>query len=225
MLKEVLKNDMRYMKKDPMVWMMLGVPILYIIIYHFIVLKVQVMIPYKSIVQYLLVALIPFFIGIVLGFRMLDEKDEHLLSFYAVSPLGLKGYIRIRIGMALILGAVSIAIISLFGLVPSTYLFFISFQAILLGPLVFLVIGVIGQNKIQGLTIVKIMGMPIILPVLKLIKENPLDPVFVIIPTYNIFQLIVNKLFDFGVFVYIGALCISIYILMNLFTHKCISEI
>lgn len=225
MLKEVLKNDMRYMRRDPMVWMLLGVPILYIIIYHFIVLKIEAMIPYKSVAQYLLVVLVPFFIGIVLGFRMLDEKDEHLLSFYAVSPLGLKGYIKLRIGMALILGAISIAIISLFGIVPRAYLFFISFQAILLGPLVFLIIGVIGQNKIQGLTIVKIMGMPIVLPVLKLIKENPLDPVFVMIPTYNIFQLTVNKLFDWGVLVYIGALIAGIYLLINLFTKKCIGEI
>ncbi len=225
MLKEVLKNDIKYMKRDPMIWMLVGAPILLVIIYQLIVLRFEFMMPYKSVAQYLLVVMIPFFIGVVLGFRMLDEKDEHMLSFYAVSPLGLNGYIKIRIGVALVLGVISIGGMSLFGVIPKTYLFFISVQAILLGPLVFLIIGVVGLNKIQGLTLVKIMGMPIVMPLLKLIKENPLDPVFVVIPSYNIFQLIVMEDFDLMVIVYIGALCIGIYLLAVSFSRRCMSEI
>ncbi|WP_070000123.1 hypothetical protein [Cellulosilyticum sp. I15G10I2] len=225
MYQEVLKNDIRYMKKDPMVWMILSVPILYIAIYHLLVLRLDFLLPYKGAIQYMIIVLMPFFIGMVLGFRMLDEKDEHMLSFYAVSPLGIRGYIGLRVAMAVILNLLGIIMIGMFGVFPRAYWFFILIQTLLLAPFVFLILGLIGKNKIQGLTLVKIMGMIFMLPLLKLIKANPLDKIFILIPSYNIFELIVNQAFDYGVFVYIGALCLGIYILIESFSHKCISEI
>lgn len=222
---EVLKNDVKYMKKDPMVWMILSVPILYIAIYHLLVLRLDFLLAYKYAIQYMIIVLMPFFIGMVLGFRMLDEKDEHMLSFYAVSPLGITGYIGLRVAMAVILNLLGITIIGLFGVFPRAYWFFISIQTLLLAPFIFLILGLLGKNKIQGLTLVKIMGMIFMLPLLKMIKANPLDKIFILIPSYNIFELIVNQVFDYGVFIYIVALCVGIYILIKSFSHQCISEI
>ncbi len=225
MLKEVLKNDIRYMKKDPMVWMIAIAPVMLILVYHFAVLRFEFLLTFKSALQYIFTVITSFLVGVVLGFRMLDEKDEHMLSFYAVSPLGLRGYIMLRIMMSIVLAAVCTAILVLFNIIPRAYVVFIGLQAVLIAPLTFLIIGVLGLNKIQGLTLVKIMGMPIILPVLKLIKENPLDKIFVLVPSYNLFQLIVLEEFNFSVVIYSAALLIGIYLLADSFSHKCLSEI
>ena len=225
MLREILKNDIKYMKKDPMIAMVFAAPVLFAVFYRVIILRFDLLIPYRSVFQYIFAVMLPFMIGMVLGFRMLDEKDEHMLSFYAVSPLGLRGYILLRVIMGIVLGALTIWAVSLFGVVPKEYWFFISVQVVLLAPLVFLILGVIGKNKIQGLTLVKIVGMLFMLPVLRVIKDNPLDYLFMFIPSYNVFELIVRKSFDYWVLIYTGGLFLSLYLLASHFENKCISDI
>ncbi|MDF2613420.1 MAG: transporter permease [Clostridia bacterium] len=225
MFKIVLKNDIKYMEKDPMVWMIFITPILFSIIYRAVIVRLKFLDDYHRVFQYIFVVMIPFLIGMALGFRMLDEKDENMLSFYAVSPLGLSGYIKLRMVMSIILVIVSMAIIGLFGVVPRAYLLLVSLEAVLLAPLVFLILGVIGKNKIQGLTLVKIMGMFFMVPVLKVIKDNPLDKIFVFVPSYNIFQLIVREEFSSLIVLYIGFMVIGVCFLTHLFINKCITDI
>ncbi|MDF2596804.1 MAG: hypothetical protein K0R69_3145 [Clostridia bacterium] len=225
MRKAILKNDLQYMKRDPMVWMSILTPFIFIVIYKVFVLRLDFFKPYQEVIQYIFIVMIPFLAGMVIGFRVLDEKDEHMISFYAVSPLGIKGYVKLRMMMTAVLAAVGIIVMALFEVVPKEHLFFIGIQAVLLAPVVGLVVSVWGKNKIQGLTLVKIIGMLSVLPVLKVIGENPLDRIFVLIPSYNLFELIVASERNDWTLFYTGILGASIYLLMEYFNKKCIHEV
>lgn len=218
MYSNLILNDIKYIKKDPMIWFSLIAPVLLVFIYKFIILNLDFLIPYICVINYGFIIMTCLLSGMVFGFRFLDDKDENMLSFYCVSPLGIRGYISYRMILTGIFGAFGTIIVGGLAIGITNNIGIIIIQAMLLSLIIFLIIGIFGKNKIQGLTLTKIVGMVIMLPALKVIGENKFDRLFIAIPSYNVFQILTS---NGGVklsIVYIGIMVIGIIFLIKYFT-------
>jgi fluoroquinolone transport system permease protein len=99
--------------------------------------------------------------GMVIGFIVLDERDDNTIKALLVSPLPLGYYLAYRVFVPMLLGfAIIVAemlIINL-ALVPLWQLLLIAAAGSLTGPLVMLFFASFAQNKVQGFAMNKIVG-------------------------------------------------------------------
>lgn len=150
MIRALILNDIRYMRKDPMCIVAFIMPIILACLYNFLLLKVDFISEYLGVARYMFILIIPMMVGMMFGFRFLDEKDERVLSVYAVSPLGMRKYIVYRIIQCIIVALIEIIIIYLVGIKADYNVLTSIIMATLLGPFIFLILGILGKNKIQG---------------------------------------------------------------------------
>ena len=134
--------------------------------------------------------------GVVMSLRILDDKDEHMLAFYAVSPLKLSGYFLYRsIGSAVLsMGAAIIACLGIMGNIPGIYVLYVT----ILGLLLTLAIGGLAKNKLQGMVCMKLTGVVVILPCVRLLGENQMNWVLKYQPWDYAYQLIMKESINIG---------------------------
>ncbi len=132
-------------------------------------------------------SLVPFITGAMLGFNLLDHKDEHTLNTIRVTPLTMKGYILFKSTYAYLL-SVFAAFFSIFGvkhLSGDGYqigqvnlwemftwgdILAYALVASLFTPFFALFLAAIGKNKIEGFAYMKTSGIFVLLPVLVIIE-------------------------------------------------------
>nr|WP_302599214.1 hypothetical protein [uncultured Cellulosilyticum sp.] len=205
MIKVLLKNDLKYMKKDPMMIVTLLLPFILIGVYKGIVRGLPIVFGegigtyinlYMKLLQYVMITMGSSMPGVVMSLRILDDKDEHMLAFYAVSPLKLSGYFLYRsIGSAVLsMGAAIIACLGIMGNIPGIYVLYVT----ILGLLLTLAIGGLAKNKLQGMVCMKLTGVVVILPCVRLLGENQMNWVLKYQPWDYAYQLIMKESINIG---------------------------
>ena len=183
---KTLKYDLRLLKGDPMLKLIMVVPfILWAIMQFAIPMVIEAVYekwqldlsPYYRQAGTFFLMLIPMMTGMVYGFILLDERDEGIIAAIAVTPLGKKGYLGLRLGIPV---AVSFVLIVLY-----LYLLGITGE---LGPLQVLILsgitasqclllllflGAFASNKVMGMAISKGFGLLLLAPVLDYILPAP----------------------------------------------------
>ncbi|MCP1110748.1 fluoroquinolone transport system permease protein [Lachnospiraceae bacterium PF1-21] len=159
----------RQMKKDAMLLAIAFVPVLVGALFRFGIpfaetqlinyLEVeQIISPYYGLLDLFLVMLTPSMYSFIVAMVVLEEADERLISYLAVTPLGKKGYLLSRFGMT--------GIISLFmSVVVVTFFHLASMNAAMLIVLVIvstvqgicsaLLIVAFSANKVEGMAVGK----------------------------------------------------------------------
>ena len=92
-------------------------------------------------------------IGTVVGFLLLDQRDDQTLTALLVTPLSLRDYLRYRLGGLMLLSAVfGAAMMPLAGLTETTALQVVvsAVTAAPLAPIYALFLGTFAANKVQG---------------------------------------------------------------------------
>lgn len=225
MIRALILNDIRYMRKDPMCIVAFIMPIILPCLYNFLLLKIDFISEYLGVARYMFILIIPMIVGMMFGFRFLDEKDERVLSVYAVSPLGMRKYIVYRIIQCIIVALIEIIIIYLVG-IKADYNSLISIiMATLLGPFIFLILGILGKNKIQGVTLLKLIGTFMGLPALQVISKNKWDWIFTLIPTDFIFKSTYGHIEGYMGFLYIIGMILLMGLMVGHFYKKSIINI
>lgn len=133
----------------------------------------------------------PMMLGIMAGFILLDERDENLLSYYAVTPLTKAGYFFYRISAPVILGFfLTFVLLGFVGLAPLNYarLIPVVFMASLEGPMFALLLGVFAANKVEGLAISKALGVTFMAPLAGYLLESNWHLLAGIFPPYWVTQ-------------------------------------
>lgn len=129
----------------------------------------------------------PMMIGAMAGLILLDERDEQMLTYYAVTPLGQSGYLLYRFTLPalgslifsfLVLPLANLAELNYLALVPVFTL------AALQAPLVALLMGAYAGNKVEGLTLTKGLGFTFIGPALGYLAPHPWSYAGAIFPPY-----------------------------------------
>ncbi len=125
--------------------------------------------------------------GFVVGFLLLDERDDGTLNALMVTPLPMNLYMLYRILLPLLLSIASVYIVlSLMNLVAVPYLHLlpIVLLAALEGPIFALLLASFANNKVQGLAVMKGMGIFFITPFIAWFMAEPWQWAMGLIPTY-----------------------------------------
>jgi hypothetical protein len=134
-----------------------------------------------------LASMTPIMFGWLIGFKLLDDRDEHTLSAIAVTPLTKQGYIIYRTVLVLALSAfLNTTLLPLTGLTGITLgrLIPISIMAAFEAPIMALVLAAFAGNKVEGLAVAKFMGIFSAVPVLPLYIDSPFVYIAGIIPFF-----------------------------------------
>lgn len=123
---------------------------------------------YPLIISYIVLQMVPLLMGVVIGFLLLDERDENTLQALLVSPLPLRLYLGYRVAAPLLLSVIMIMLaVPLTGLnlVAPLPLLAVALVTAMFAPVVGLFFVAFAENKIQGFAQMKIIGTLALLPV------------------------------------------------------------
>ncbi len=125
--------------------------------------------------------------GFVTGFTLLDEKDNGLIAVYKISPIPFYRFLFLKI-------LVPYAATVLYALVAFHFNPVFSLSGLplvvagltfgLLTPVMALLIGALGRNKIEGLTYFKALDLLILIPLLAFFLPEGWEWSFSILPTF-----------------------------------------
>ncbi|SFL80530.1 fluoroquinolone transport system permease protein [Gracilibacillus orientalis] len=143
--------------------------------------------PHFRIIVSLALLMAPLMIGMLYGFIILDERDEGVLLFYAVTPITKTGYLFARILAPIIVTfIISFAAVLIQGLIVWDVITFLP-VAILLAlqsPVVTLLLASLASNKVEGLALTKVINLMLLAPLLDYVISHPIIKITAIFPIY-----------------------------------------
>ncbi len=152
--------------------------------------------PYVPAVAGVLTLFPPVLYGMVAGFLMLDEKDEGTLLALQVSPLSRRSYALYRLLSPVLLSTVLIvAIIPLSGAIqmPFLPLLAVALMASLGAPLFAFLLATLAGNKIEGLALMKLLGLLLAVPIASLFVQGAWQAVLWPVPFYWPFRFLMRE--------------------------------
>lgn len=170
--------DLRQARRDPMLEVLLYVPILLLVLLRFGLPPLQ-----KALLQYtgfdlalhypfvfsMVPLLMPLMVGMVVGFILLDERDENILAAIAVTSLSRSAYLAYKTLLPLLYSSLfsylslHLAGQSLFPLLSSAPGVM---AASLMAPCIAFFLAAYAENKVTGLVLAKASGLLLVFPVI-----------------------------------------------------------
>lgn len=145
------------------------------------------LVPHHSFIMGFLLPLPAALVGAVIGFLLLDERDEQTLAALMVTPLPLMDYVLYRLSAPVIAGTLSALLVyPLVNLVPLPWVTLVVVAALssLAAPQLALALGTLAENKVGGLALQKALGAILFLPVAAYFLAEPWQWLAGILPTY-----------------------------------------
>ncbi len=142
---------------------------------------------YPMLVAYMVVFLGSVVSGMIIGFIILDERDDNTIKALLVTPVPINFYIAYRtivpMVIAFIVTIVEILVINL-AMIPLWQLLIIAAAASLTAPMVMLFFGTFAENKVQGFALNKIVGILGLLIMAAWFVQPPLQYAIGLFPPY-----------------------------------------
>ena len=138
-------------------------------------------------------------IGSVVGFLLLDQRDDRTLSALLVTPLSMGDYLRYRFVVQLVVCLLlTWLIVPLAGLTDTTWLQVSVAAAVAapLAPMYALFLGSFAANKVQGFALAKALGIVMVPCIAAYLVTGPWQIAFGVVPHY--WPMKVFWLFDAG---------------------------
>ncbi len=142
---------------------------------------------YADIVLAILAMFIPQIFGALLGFSLLDERDDNVMPTIRVSPLNLHQYFSFKIVMTLILSFLAAVFVIWFvdiGGLSWRNILLVSFLASLGTPINAFLINALSRNKIEGFAVMKGIGTLIVFPIIALFFTDAKEFFFAFVPAF-----------------------------------------
>ncbi|MFN2196754.1 MAG: hypothetical protein ACK2UW_11595 [Anaerolineales bacterium] len=143
--------------------------------------------PYYPLLIGLIAMFVPLMYGVVVGFMLLDQRDDHTLTALRVTPLSLKGYLLYRLGMPTVLAFVfTLFVLVVNGLVALNG---VQILGMALGSAPMVALGALflagfAANKIQGFALQKISGVFLMPPMFGYFLPPAWNWLLAIFPTF-----------------------------------------
>jgi fluoroquinolone transport system permease protein len=188
--------DARNILRDSLLrWMILFPVIIAVALrlgYAFLVERVQLLfgmdlLVYQPLIFSFLVIMLPMLLGAVLGFLLLDQRDDHTLTALQLTPLALKGYLTYRLSIPMLLNIfISMAVLPLTGLLELKLglLILAVVAAAPLTPIYALTLAGFADNKVQGFAFMKAAGVTLLPPLFAYFVQGNWQWLFGLMPTY-----------------------------------------
>lgn len=194
--------DVKNVLRDELLGWILAVPLLIALLYRFGVPPLDALLarelafdltPYDGLLMSFFLMTAPTMIGMVVGFLLLDERDDRVMAALLVTPMPLSGYLLYRISGPLLLGyLITLVGYPLAGLapIPASDLVVIALLASLNGPVVALFLAVFAENKVAGFAMVKVLNTFNMVPVAAYFLDPPWQWAAGVIPAYWPMQML-----------------------------------
>jgi fluoroquinolone transport system permease protein len=143
--------------------------------------------PYHPLLMSFFLLTAPMLAGIVIGFLLLDQRDDQTILALQVTPLTLNGYLVYRLFIpALLTTLIAIFLFPIAGVLKVNWfeIIVMSLGVILLAPCFSLTLAAFASNKVQGFAVSKAQGILLVAPVLAYFVDPPLQWVFGLVPIY-----------------------------------------
>ena len=197
MLRSLGPIDVRNVRRDSMTSWMIFLPIIMALLLRWGVPPLNIYLTeqysfdlveyYPLLLSYFFIGMCPMVFGAVIGFLLLDEKDDRTLTALQVTPLPLNSYILYRVAIPIILTfGLMFALFPLANLTPFNLrtILFSAIAAAPMAPMLALLLASFAQNKVQGFAAMKLMGIVLMAPVLAYFAAPGWELAFGISPTY-----------------------------------------
>jgi fluoroquinolone transport system permease protein len=188
--------DLKSVGRDSLLSWMIAIPLIVALLLRWLVPQITVWLatgfnfalePYYPLLMSYFILLSPIMAGMVIGFLLLDERDDRTLIALQVTPLSLTGYLLYRIIAPIILSVI-ITLIA-FPIVNLVSLPFISLLAAILlasleAPLFALFLASFAENKVAGFALMKASSVLLVIAVAAYFIRPPWQLLIGIIPPY-----------------------------------------
>jgi fluoroquinolone transport system permease protein len=141
---------------------------------------------YPSFIGYVLLLLPPTIGGMVIGFLVLDQRDDQTLLALRVTPLPLSGYLVYRLSLPMLLSLLmTLVAFPIAGVIAIGWLGLLgaALLAAPLAPLTALCLAVFAANKVQGFALQKVLSVPMLAPIAAAFVPEPWRWGFALLPT------------------------------------------
>ena len=142
---------------------------------------------YLLIVSFFGLLIIPQLVGLLVGTLLLDEKDQDTLTALMVTPMPIRTYAFYRAltpAMITVLGIlVAVPFINILVL-PAEKLLPLAVSAAPLGPMMALLLAALAKNKVEGLAVMKGLGIFLLVPIAAWFVPEPWQWLLGVFPTY-----------------------------------------
>jgi fluoroquinolone transport system permease protein len=188
--------DIRSVRRDPLLRWLILYPLLLAalmrwsapLLRHYLLIRFQFDLqPYYPLLASSVMLMTPILAGSVVGFLLLDQKDDHTLMALQVTPLSLSGYFAYRLAiptaLSFVLTVVVLPMTRLATLDPPG-LMAAALSSCLLAPLWALFLGAFAANKVQGFALSKAVGILLVPPLIAYFVDPPWQFLFGLDPLY-----------------------------------------
>lgn len=189
--------DIRNIRRDSLVAWMIYIPILMALLARFGIPPLAARLLeqynfdlttyYPVLLSYFFIGMCPMVFGAVIGFLLLDEKDDRTLTALQVTPMPLSSYLIYRVSIPIILTIVMLLIIfPLANLTPFNLkvILISAIAAAPMSPMLALFLAAFAENKIQGFALMKLTGVFLLAPIFAYFVTSNWELVFGFLPTY-----------------------------------------
>lgn len=188
--------DLRNIRRDDLLRWMILVPLFFTLVVRWGLPPLQKwlsteysfdLMPYYPLLASFTAIFTPALFGMVIGFLLLDERDDGTLIALQVTPLAMASYTTYRIAMPVALSVfytVLIFPLTLLNTLGYADLILVSLAAAPMAPAFALFLASFSKNKVQGFALMKGSGFLFFGPLLAFFVEEPLQFLFGLIPTY-----------------------------------------
>ncbi len=169
-------NDYKLVQRDSLLIWMIWLPVFYALVLRWAIPPLTVWLEpyvdltlyYHLIVSYMCVMIPSLLYGSVIGFLLLDERDDQTLTALRVTPLPFPFYLFYRGAIPFILSIImTVVMVEVTNLIQVAILplFAIAIVVSLGAPITTLLMNVLCTNKVQGFALIKGYGGLLFLPV------------------------------------------------------------
>ncbi len=192
MYKIFLASELKNWVRDPMTRFMLIYPLLFGLFGRYLLPEIAEMSgffleAFADFVLAVLAMFIPQIYGALLGFSLLDDRDDNIMPSIRVSPLSLHQFFSFKVAMTLVLSFIAAVFVLWFvdiGGLSWGNILLVSFLASLGTPINAFLINAFSRNKIEGFAVMKGIGTLIVFPIIALFFTDAREFFFAFVPAF-----------------------------------------
>lgn len=149
--------------------------------------RIDIRLYYGVLTSFFSIMLMPQLFGYVIGFMLLDERDDGTLLALRVTPLSLNRYLVYKLAVPVLMSVAAVYIfIAVVGLITVPFAPFlpIALLAAVEGPIFALLLASLAANKVQGLAVMKGLSLILVAPLVAYFVAEPWQWLFGLAPTF-----------------------------------------
>lgn len=179
--------------RDPMLSFMVAYPLIFGLLGRYGLRYIEnasgmSLLPYTDIILVVLTLVTPNIFGALLGFSILDDRDDHILESVQVTPLSVAGFLAFRVLFVMLLSFASTLFVMWFVEIGGLTLWSmvtVSLLSALATPATGLLINALATNKVEGFVAMKgVVGILIVFPVVALFFMDFKELLFALAPGF-----------------------------------------